>query len=725
MKAFEKFPLIFALENDILKQKAWLEDYKGNFYSIGQNGIDIIKWKEDRETKNYYYNTFNPAINKISRKKDRLVIEFDTKINGEKNQEAIAKNIQEVKEKLEKMNVGYIETTHKGASNYIWVEFNRELTSEEAKAFLKWIAPEGSEIDLNFSNDNFCFPVMFAIHWKHSNNRELPINWFQGEKIDYDSLNIKITKTKSNFHSDLGFKYETFLKPLEEPTIEKKPNPYKKLHYSTEHLPYFHEFSNLIGLNGRHYIPIIKARLYQLYGGILQSKIQLGSLITDSRVHIAYPLVTEGGKNEIIYSIKGLLARGIKKDYEKNFKLFEPISYSPESLIGKTIERDIPNPKYESGEVTKPKTIKTRIKNIGSFGNDFLEFDECNKLITGTGDIEQQAREYISKSENPIGRNIVEKRLVDDTEAEAISIIPECTNSYYFQPFGKIPESAMLQGFMRRKLIPVGNVNLFLTSATEELFNSKLSDKDFSERDYQDRIVKHLEVMRSYMQGATFIFTEEAKKLINEFAVYLNEQGNIHSEKISNYCKLTKYSCLSNLVKLSCIISASYLTKIVDTEAVSLAFMDLVELNQNTFDFVYDKVEGEFDYGGTFKTTNYKEKECLKFLFDSKALSYESSSVTIEEFVVNVLAPIFKIKERQARNRYLEMKKKGLIDSKQVGKNDSRVWLNFNPNEHKTYVEGGKDCKGYNTYNSIFLSKNSIISKFKGVHTLHSLQPLK
>lgn len=727
MIAFEKFPEIYALGDIVEQHKAWLEDYRGNFYSKGYEGKELMKWKEERK----FYEKFDTSINKISRKKDRLVIEFDNKLpNSEiKDKEKIAKFVEETKKKLESNKWGYIETTHNGASNYLWIEFNRELLSEEAESFLKWIAPEGSEIDINFSRDTFCFPVMFAIHWKHSNNRELPVNWFYGEKIDYDSLGIKIIETKGRkktiLNSIQGSPYETFIKIPEEPTIEKKPNPYKQLHYSIEHLPFFHEFSNLVGLNGRHYIPIIKARWYQLFGGILQKKIELGKLITDSRVHIAYPLVTEGGKNEIIYSIKGLLELGIKKEAGKDFKISEPISYSPESLVGKAVERELPNPKFESGEVKSPKKIKIKIKNIGHLGNDFLEFDECNKLITGEGDLEQQAREYLSKSENPIGRNKVEKRLVEDLESETIAYCPECSNSYYFQPFGKIPESAMLQGFMRRKLIPVGNVNLFLTSATEELFNSKLSDKDFSEADYQERIVKHLEAMRNILKDSTFIFSEEAKKLINEFAIYLSEQGEIHSEKISNYCKLTKYSALANLIKFSCIISASYLSKFVDIESVSLAFMDLVELNQNTFDFVYDKVEGDFDYGGTYRTTNYKEKECLKFLFDSKALSYESSNVSIEEFIVNVIAPIFKIKERQARNRYLEMKQKKLIDSKQVGKTGSKVWLNFNPNEHKSYVEGGKGCKGYNTYNSIFLSKNSIISKFKLLPTLQPLQPLK
>lgn len=211
MIAFEKFPEIFALGNVVEQHKAWLEDYKGNFYSIGENGVDKIRWKEDRK----FYDKFDPAINKISRKKDRLVIEFDDKLlNGDKDKVKIQKHIKAVKKQLESNKWGYIESTHKGASNYIWVEFTRELTSKEAEEFLKLIAPRGSEIDLNFTRDTFCFPVMFAIHWKHSNERELPINWFAGEKIDYDKLGLEITPTKKTLtKNNEGEEYATYHKP--------------------------------------------------------------------------------------------------------------------------------------------------------------------------------------------------------------------------------------------------------------------------------------------------------------------------------------------------------------------------------------------------------------------------------------------------------------------------------------------------------------------------------
>lgn len=183
------------------RQKEWLKDYEGLYFSIGENKFDCVKWKENKENYIYSDKRFNEPIlcldgkyrsppNKIQRHKQRLVIEFDDKKDKEKDKEKININIQKVKAKLKEKGWGYIESTHNGASNYIWIEFNRELTSKEAEQFLLWIAPEDSEIDLNFKSDNFRFPILFAEHWKYPKQRELPIEFFEGEQIDFDNLDL-------------------------------------------------------------------------------------------------------------------------------------------------------------------------------------------------------------------------------------------------------------------------------------------------------------------------------------------------------------------------------------------------------------------------------------------------------------------------------------------------------------------------------------------------------
>lgn len=200
------------LENDIQKQRAWLNDYEGLHYSKGLNGKDLIKWEKEKEKYVYSDKTFSADINKIQRHKSRLVIEFDC--------ENAQGYLEKIKTFLKEKGFGYIETTHKGKSNYIWIEFTRDITDREAKAFLEWIAPEGSVIDLNFANSNFRLPVMFAVHWKHSKNRELPAEFFKGKKCDYDSLNIKSVSGKTKnlngynvFEKEIKFNYEAYEPP--------------------------------------------------------------------------------------------------------------------------------------------------------------------------------------------------------------------------------------------------------------------------------------------------------------------------------------------------------------------------------------------------------------------------------------------------------------------------------------------------------------------------------
>lgn len=500
-----------------------------------------------------------------------------------------------------------------------------------------------------------------------------------------------------------------------------KENPFKKLHYSTDHLPYFHEFNSLIGLYGRQYIPILKSRWYQLHGGIMQKVIKCGGLTTDTRVFVAYPLVTEGGKNEVMYSIKSLVRKGISKGDGEKFTMSEPASFHPEQLIGKYIEvvEEITN---ES--TGRKKRIKNRIENRGHLNNDFLDFDECTKLITGNSPEDNQARELLSKSENPIGKNEVEKRLTEDLPQNAVKYCPKCTNSYYFQPFKKIPEEAFLQGFLRRKLIPIGNISHFLNLPNEQLYTDKLSNLDYSEKDYQDKIINHLEAVKKVSDISEFAFTDEALQLIKEYALYISEQGQLHSVKITNYCKVTKFTALANLIKFSVILAGSHYKQIVDKNIVCLAYMDLVELMQNTFDFIYERTYGDFSYGTSWGGADYKQKECLKYLFNEKAFSLETSNVSIEDFV-KVCEQIYSVKEQQARNKYLEMKRNGLIYSKQEGSYNSKVWLKITPEEHKTHFEGSKGSKGYATYNYIFSTKKELLTPLEPLQPLKPFQPIK
>src|SRR3989344_559352 len=484
-------------------------------------------------------------------------------------------------------------------------------------------------------------------------------------------------------------------------------NPFKKLHYATQHLPYFNNVNVLLGLYGRHYLPIKKARWYQLVGGVLQMNITLGEKYTDTRINCLYPLPTEQGKNDLIYFAKNILKK-------MNFVIEEPLSYHPEQLVGKVIEVMIDNPNG-----SKPKKIKIKQENRGYFDADFIEIDEANPLIFSKDEQHKQAREYISKALNPIGRNEVIKKLVDDLPTERVQYFPKCTITSYFQPSRKIEEELFLQGFLRPFIIPVGDIEPFLNYGNEEDFKRKLSPPEISKEACEQELINFLNTIKKNLKNQKFVFTSEAIDKINFYHQYLLAEGQIHSEKISNLSKLIKWSLQDYLIKMSCVLAGSYNQFVVTENFVVLAYMDLVELLQSTFDFIEKQVYGNFDYGTGWQGANYKERLCLEYLYEKKCFSPENSSVSIADFILYI-CEIYKIKETRARQILGKFKEKNYVDTKQTGQDTTRVWLTFLPQTDNKLFQGDKGVKGYNLYESVFYGLNSILA---GVSSLSPLSP--
>lgn len=228
--AFSNFKEIEALPTIEEKHRVWLKQYEGLHFSIAEQEQDLILWKQ--ETDKYVYSdkrfsepiecldgVYRASPNKIERHKRIIVCEFDDKNADGKDKKKCKENITKVKKFAKKNGWGYIESTHNGSCNYLWFEANRDLTSEEVKKFLLYIAPEGSEVDTNFASDNKRFPVLFAQHWKYPKERELPVEYVKGKQIDFDSIkfpkSIKI-KNKKEIDSN-GFEYETTTKVKNKP----------------------------------------------------------------------------------------------------------------------------------------------------------------------------------------------------------------------------------------------------------------------------------------------------------------------------------------------------------------------------------------------------------------------------------------------------------------------------------------------------------------------------
>lgn len=206
MIAFKNFEEILKLPSVVDKHRVWLKAYEGLYYSKGLEHKDLVNWQREKEKYIYSDKGFDTGINKIQRLPCRVCIELE---------DGTEEDYSKLKEFFEKKNWGYIVSSHNGKKNYIWVEFNRDLSDSEARAFLKWVCPKGKTIDFNFANSNYRLPVLFAIHWKYSYEREKPIEYNTGEQIDYDALDLKPLKLKTDKKNKTGnFEYQTYKKKM-------------------------------------------------------------------------------------------------------------------------------------------------------------------------------------------------------------------------------------------------------------------------------------------------------------------------------------------------------------------------------------------------------------------------------------------------------------------------------------------------------------------------------
>ena len=235
MIAFKKFKEIEKFSTPQEKHKAWLEDYKGEglIYSIAEDGKHKIKWATEKRK----YKEWFPEINCIARLPKRTIIEFD-----DKDEEKAKENLEKVYNKLKELKIGFIRSTHRGKTDYLWVEFTRDMNDKEIKNFLKWICPENATIDLNFASSKRVFPILYASHWKHSLNKETPIEYFEGEQIDYDSLNIVEDKSPIKIEKKGDYLYNTFTKASNIFTKKGQVEEFEKLQ------PLFYDRSGMFWL---------------------------------------------------------------------------------------------------------------------------------------------------------------------------------------------------------------------------------------------------------------------------------------------------------------------------------------------------------------------------------------------------------------------------------------------------------------------------------------------
>jgi len=437
-----------------------------------------------------------------------------------------------------------------------------------------------------------------------------------------------------------------------------------RLAFRTDHLNNYQSLDDMVALEGNDYTPLIKAVWYNIIGTLKAQPVRFGNITTDTRFNLFVPMPSGTGKNNLKQAIQRIVSMCGKE-------VRSPTSFHPEQLIGKMISEKWHNPEKKGKGLNDTRYIP----NYGYLKKDSVIFDESYHFITREDKQYDESKAYIRIALDPIESNLIQKKLVDqlDVPEQRLEYYPHCSITMFLQPKG-MDDDNVLTGFLRRFnviYIPLVGKNLdrreeimkYLTHPRPEV--SFDCWKDITEWDaptyfdFEDGINDLLYVLH------------------NDLITYMRSLG----DKQRNYTDRKVYALFDDLIGMAAIQAISRKSNVVTLQDVKLAYMDLFEFFRLSLDYVNAKVFGNLDYGEQWHGAEAKEIEALKWLAaGSGATDKDTSEVTIAAFKAKI-AEIFEIEERSAERHYSKLKKRGLIDSKRIGKDSSRVWITFDPDQ--------------------------------------------
>jgi len=479
--------------------------------------------------------------------------------------------------------------------------------------------------------------------------------------------------------------------------------------YKTAHLNHFETLKNIYTLRGNHYLPHIKAEYYSLQSiGLPKKTVSVGDIYADLRLPVLHPIKSGGGKKNIQYGNK-LIVEKLEKKFES------PTSLHQEQLLGKVLRRG------------KGKGEKW-VKNLGYFSADYISFDEMISLFIGKDKDAEITRGYLRQATDAYGKNEVRKSSVNnlDTEEERIKYCPHFICNAFLQPI-PFPESIITEGTFRRFVVPYSSIK----NAKAEDFRRRLRSKNMTKQAVET-FASHLNKI-SDIGNINLTFSSAALDWIEKCHLALLEQGRAHSEKGRNYTCLVEFWLQDKLIKFSCLLALSLYRSEVNDIIVKLAYLDLAELWACELNFILAKVQGNLDYGETWRAQDVREEQILKWLWDNNGREAKTSTVKITAFL-DTISEIYNVRMRTARYHLSKFRKRGLVATEQVGQHDSKVWLCFKPEIENSGWQEGKDGTSYTKILSEYPSLLKSLGKLNisnvseaeiPVRPLPSLQPLQ
>ena len=436
-------------------------------------------------------------------------------------------------------------------------------------------------------------------------------------------------------------------------TIPEKKEPEKivklDLKYPTNHLNGFDELRTATRLRGDEYTIIGKNLWYAIHSWITSKVIlKLNGIITDGRIHILIILMSGKGKGEFKRILK-IILESLGKS------VHEPTSFHPEQLVGKTVRRQ-----------TKGDVIYEQFE--GFLSQDVLIIDEGRNLLTSKDPVYSESRRYLRFAQDPYP-NKISKKPVDVSFKNELNYSSYVGTCIFTQPYC-FEEDFCTDGDLRRYAVPY--VNMAGIDRTDAYHSRVVNSVDGDEA-----LTNFINYLKSLNHYTNFELSDDAVPYFDELAQLLINRGFSYSKKVHNFTQSNDFTIQDKLLKMSAVQAMQDGTNVITKKHISLAFIDLLECLEHTYDFITNKINGMMDYGDGWAGSIGKDREVLEWLHSTGATSENNSNISIDDYEKKIMG-IWNVRERQARTIKKEHESKGWIKSKKAP-GISRVWFCLNP----------------------------------------------
>lgn len=405
------------------------------------------------------------------------------------------------------------------------------------------------------------------------------------------------------------------------------------------------------------YLPARIASCYSLFGLPLRNhKIMVMGEELDTR--LSYIIAIRSGNWK-----KGFENLAFSYCNELGYKISKIVSLHHEQLIGKN----------ETGyEKVGKKNIRITEEREGLFKDDFLVGGDALPLLNSNEF--EMSRNYFIQALDEFGYNEVTKKLVNQNRKETLRYYPKFSALLFVQD-KPISKDSIDTGLARKSPI----IYIDAPDANEETYLNRALNTSKADYGYLFKIAKKAKNASSI----AWTFSEEAHRFIAKRTHELKSKFETYGAKGKDYASMFQFAIQNNLYKYA-VILATYYT-VSTSEDTELKIQVTPEICQAASEDYENVLWAAFEHwlkyveDSNVLTLSRWEQYVVKELNLVGAVSEEKAIFGNTNFLMRI-AEKADVSVSTIYNACRYLKKKGIVEVKQVGKGEagkenSKMWL--------------------------------------------------